>query len=282
MDEQEFKEFFRELEEQGWEPQICDKAIPFFDNPVKCGSPDGIGDLDYDTMMVPSSWTYLNRIFCTVAKGDSMIDANIEEGDRLIVEETNAYNDGDILLVSIDEEYTLKSFFRDSDGTPWLVPQNPAYKAFPLQENQNVKVHGVVRRIQKTSPRVSFLACQKYINKAKAKQKGIKEFSPQQVAQTIREVAPMIKVARHWYAVFKVLMDAGILGLWDYDGFCVMVKEELPDNKHLPTRLELQRMACGSFAKSVVLWTENDAPVKGKRFDTYKNIALKTEKILEK
>ena len=69
---------------------------------------------------------------------------------------------------------------------------------------------------------------------------------------------------------------------WDYDAFCVMVKEELPNNKHLPTRLELQRMAVGSFAKSVVFWSENDAPVKGKRFETYKMLAIKTGELLEK
>jgi hypothetical protein len=45
---------------------------------------------------------------------------------------------------------------------------------------------------------------------------------------------------------------------------------------------DLQRLDVLSFTKAVVLWDENDAPVKGKRFKLYKEIAQKTELLLLK
>jgi len=41
----ELKELFRELEEQGWKPMLCDTPVPVFDNKVMCGVPNGIGDI---------------------------------------------------------------------------------------------------------------------------------------------------------------------------------------------------------------------------------------------
>ncbi len=135
-------------------------------------------------------------------------------------------------------------------------------------------------RIIRNAPRASFKFCKKMIEKAKAKEAGPTEISPQQVAKVIREIAPQITVARQWYAVFKAMMEADVVKQWDYDAFCILIREEVPNHHHLPTRLELQRMAIGSFARSIVLWTENDAPVRGKRFDTYKKLARQTKAML--
>ena len=166
MDE-EMKELFRELEEQGWEPMLCDTPVPYFDNKVMCGVPNGIGDIVAEEMLIPKRWASIDGLFITTVQGDSMIDANIVEGDRIFVEETNAYNDGDILLVSIDGEYTLKSYCKDEDGNPWLIPQNAAYRAFQLHEHENVRVRGVVRMVIKESPQVNFRSCIKKIKAAK-------------------------------------------------------------------------------------------------------------------
>ena len=36
MDSEELKEIFKLLEEQGWNPMLCDTPVPFYDNPVSC------------------------------------------------------------------------------------------------------------------------------------------------------------------------------------------------------------------------------------------------------
>lgn len=282
MDDKELKEMFRELEEQGWEPMLCDTPVPYYENAVMCGTPNELGDIVAGEMLMPKRWVSTDKLFITTVQGDSMIDANIDEGDKIFVEETNVYNDGDIVLVTIDGEYTLKSFCRDEDGNPWLIPQNAAYPAFQLHEHENVRVNGVVRLIIKQSPQVSFRSCMKKIKSAKQAEKKKKPITMEQVESAILRIAPDIKVSRHWYAVFRALVDLKVYKMEDINLFVNLLHRLVPNHEHLTTTDDLQRMAVDSFAKPVLLWDENNAPVPaGKRFMDYKKIAEKTTLYME-
>lgn len=280
MTEQEYLEAFKQLEEQGWQPRLCDTPVPLFDAGVKCGRPNDVGDIVKQYTALPHEMVSLDTEFTITVKGDSMVGVNILEGDIVKVIPEVPIHDGDTVVVRVDGEWVVKSYCEDEDGNPWLVPQNDNYDAFPLVESEDVWLLGKVDRIIRRTPRATFKSCKKKIEQAKAKQAGPTEISPLQVAKVIREIAPQITIARQWYAVFKAMMEADVVKLWDYDAFCTLIKEEVPNNHHLPTRLELQRMAIGSFAKSIVLWTENDAPVRGKRFDTYKRLARQAKEML--
>ena len=277
----ELKVIFRELEEQGWEPQLCNKPIRSFDAPVMCGEPNIVyGEDDCDSYLVPDGWVMDDSVFCTTVKGDSMIDAKICEGDRVMVKETNSYNDGDVLLVMIDGRYTLKAYFKDKDGIPWLIPQNKAYQAYRLYEHQDIRVRGVVIKVIKQQPHISYNSCIEKVNEVKRKQQKPKVITEEQTIEVIKALAPKIEIARLWYAVFRVMMERKAIDAWDYDTFCILVKNAVPNHQHLPTRLELQRMAVDSFAKPIALWDENNAPVQGKRFNEYLEIAERTKEIL--
>ena len=280
MNEEELKEVFKDLEEQGWEPRLCDTPVPCFENAVMCGEPADVGDLIWGMEMYPKDFFDNENEFMAMVRGDSMKDVNIIEGDKVIVRATKSFQDGDILVVLLDGDYTLKSFCKDEEGRPWLIPQNPAYKAFPLSETQNVRVRGVVTEVIKSKPRLAFRSCMKEINRAREASTEVKTISPQQVSQAIREVAPMIKVARQWYAVFRAMVDAAVVKQKDFETFCSMIRSEVPEHKHLPASDEIQRMAIQSFAKPVNKWVENDAPVSGKRFDVYLDIAKQMSKLL--
>ncbi len=39
MTEEELKEVFKYLVENGWEPRICDTEYPYYDTPIMCGQP---------------------------------------------------------------------------------------------------------------------------------------------------------------------------------------------------------------------------------------------------
>lgn len=281
MDEKELKEMFRELEEQGWEPMLCDTPVPYFENAVMCGTPNDIGDILAGEMLMPKRWVSTDKLFITTVQGDSMIDANIDEGDKIFVEETNVYNDGDIVLVTIDGEYTLKSFCRDEDGNPWLIPQNAAYPAFQLHEHENVRVNGVVRLIIKQSPQVSFRSCMKKIKAARQMKQAPKVYTKEDAGAVIKLIAPEIKKARQWFAVFRACTDKKAFKGYEYDEFCEMIHNTLPNHPHLPTRKELLRMDVKCFTKPIALWTETDAPVGGTRFDNYKKIGEKALELFE-
>ena len=53
------------------------------------------------------------EFFLLKANGDSMIDANIDDGDFVLVRKTTDANDGDIVVALVDNENTLKRLYHD-------------------------------------------------------------------------------------------------------------------------------------------------------------------------
>lgn len=67
--------------------------------------------------------------FCLTARGDSMINARIFDGDLLFVRKQDSVDDGEIAVVLIDDEATVKRvYFNREDGILTLMPENPTYK----------------------------------------------------------------------------------------------------------------------------------------------------------
>ncbi len=74
-------------------------------------------------------------------KGDSMIDAGINDGDVVVIRGTSTADNGDIVVALVeDQEATLKRFFRRG-GAIALEAANPAYETRILPDDK-VKVQG--------------------------------------------------------------------------------------------------------------------------------------------
>ncbi|MEM6610341.1 MAG: transcriptional repressor LexA [Pseudomonadota bacterium] len=74
-------------------------------------------------------------------KGDSMIDAGINDGDIVVIEEGATADNGDIVVALVeDQEATLKRFFKRGEMIA-LEAANPAYETRMLRGDQ-VKVQG--------------------------------------------------------------------------------------------------------------------------------------------
>ncbi len=74
-------------------------------------------------------------------KGDSMINAGINNGDVVVIRETSSAENGDIVVAQVDGyEATLKRF-RKTGGMIALEAANPAYETRILPEG-SVKVQG--------------------------------------------------------------------------------------------------------------------------------------------
>lgn len=274
------EEAFELLEEQGWNPMPCDTPVPFYDVPVPCGYPMEVGEAMGDYGMLPGELLMAMDGFLTRAKGDSMTGAGIFDGDIVLVDKNAKVYDSDIVVAIVDGECVIKSYCTDDDGQTWLAPQNEDYDAIPLEEGQSLYICGVVTDVMRKSPRVSHRKCMEIVNKTKRKLHMPKKVTRQQVEAMIGGLAKQIKAGRQWYAVFRPLVDVTFLTAKDYDEFVGMVRKVVPDHEHLPKRLELQRMAVGSFTKPVKKWREDNAPVRGTRFYNYKAIAMHTFDVL--
>ncbi|TNF18916.1 MAG: transcriptional repressor LexA [Rhodobacteraceae bacterium] len=74
-------------------------------------------------------------------KGDSMIDAGINDGDVVVIRETDTADNGDIVVALIEgQEATLKRF-RRAGGAIALEAANPAYETRVVPEDK-VQVQG--------------------------------------------------------------------------------------------------------------------------------------------
>jgi len=74
-------------------------------------------------------------------KGDSMIGAGINDGDVVVIRETETADNGDIVVALVeDQEATLKKFYRNGTAIA-LEAANPAYETRVLPENK-VRVQG--------------------------------------------------------------------------------------------------------------------------------------------
>ena len=285
MNQDDYIKLLELLKDAGWDPLICDTDIPIVDNPVFAGNPHETGDDSQDFIKIPRvlfSWT---PELMVKVKGDSMLDAEVNDGDyvRLLIEQTA--RSGDIVVVAIGREVTLKVYYEDEDGNHWLVPRNKdrrdIYKPILLDgRDEDIIICGVVNEVLRKLPHVSTKEVMKELREAKKTLEVNMAIPESRISATIRALALEIEIARMWYAVFRKMVDRLIYGKDDYEGFCDRVKTEVPHHKHLPSVEEMQRMAVGSFAKSVNKWDENNAPVKGRRYKAYRRLAEKTDAML--
>ena len=95
--------------------------------------------LDLNELLVkrPAA-TYFVRV-----QGDSMIGAGISDDDLLVVDRSLRPADGDVIIASVDDEFTVKTYRHDADGV-WLEPANPAYPAIHLRAGQELDYFGKV------------------------------------------------------------------------------------------------------------------------------------------
>lgn len=279
-------ESFDFMSRQGTNPVWCDGAIPLFENHARAGIPHDIGHVCSDSIPFPHGIAKNHIIYRFEVKGDSMRKANINDGDLLTVCADVSPRDGDIIVAEIDGEYTVKSYCVDDDGELWLVPFNEAFEPIHVTPEKIFRCAGKVVEITKKDPRTSFRDCMRIINRSKEKVR-VRKATREQQEYAIREVSKSIKKNRHWYAVYRALLDAEkeedavLFGTGRFDVFCALVAGVVPEHKNLPNAQELQRMAVMSFDKPVGRWSQDNAPVTGAHFNKYLDIAKQTQRLLE-
>ncbi|MBA3047211.1 transcriptional repressor LexA [Patescibacteria group bacterium] len=74
------------------------------------------------------------EVFIIKVRGDSMINAGINDEDMLLVKKTREFKSGDIVVARSDDGTTVKRFVAEPDGRAYLKPENPAYKNIPIFE----------------------------------------------------------------------------------------------------------------------------------------------------
>ncbi|MGG5216093.1 translesion error-prone DNA polymerase V autoproteolytic subunit [Rahnella variigena] len=118
-------------------------TLPLFLDRVPCGFPSPAQDyvesrIDLNKLLIahPSA-TYFIRV-----SGHSMSDANVNEGDLLVVDSALTAVDGDIVVAAVDGEFTVKKL--RTHPVLQLVPMNPNYQPITFQDEESLEIFGVV------------------------------------------------------------------------------------------------------------------------------------------
>jgi len=75
------------------------------------------------------------KLFALQVKGDSMIDAGILEGDRVIVKQQGTAENGEIVCALIEGEATLKRFYK-KNGVITLKAENEKYPPITVSQGE--------------------------------------------------------------------------------------------------------------------------------------------------
>ncbi len=115
-------------------PENQAKLIPVVGR-VRAGAPhlaveDITGHLAIDASVARWDNTFFLRV-----EGDSMIDAHIQDGDFVLVKSQQTAENGDIVVAVINDEATVKRFFRRGNRI-YLEPANSTMKPIIIREDQ--------------------------------------------------------------------------------------------------------------------------------------------------
>lgn len=118
--------------------------LPLFQSPVSAGFPSPADDyvelsLDLNQYLIkhPAATFYVK------VKGNSMKDANLNNGDILIVDRSLEPKNSNIVVCQIDNDFTVKRFYKENDSIV-LTPANNQYNPIRISKDQQFEIFGVV------------------------------------------------------------------------------------------------------------------------------------------
>ena len=107
--------------------------IPIVGN-VTAGLPILATENIEDTFQLPLNYVKHDKdLFILKVIGTSMIDAGILDGDLAIIEQTNVAQNGDIVVALIDNEATIKTFYKEKNYFR-LQPENSTMEPIIVDE----------------------------------------------------------------------------------------------------------------------------------------------------
>lgn len=121
--------------------------IPFFGHRVQAGFPSPADDyvaerLDLNQHLMP----HQEASFMLRAKGDSMIGAQIHDGDLLVVDRSINPTHGCVVIAAVDGQFTVKRLEKKR-GKVRLLPANPHFEPIELKDDQELQIFGVVTNV---------------------------------------------------------------------------------------------------------------------------------------
>lgn len=281
MTDSELQQCLELLRTAGFSPMLCDTPVPLVDIPVLAGYPAEAGDsTEQNYIMLPRELVGSHPTFLINARGDSMRDIGIGDGDTLEVQIGDGACDGDVVVAEVDGSFTVKTFYTDSDGLKWLVPENDDFEAIRLM-GRRWRIIGRVTGLRKGIPRSAYTHCAKSVMRAMRMDEA-RDDSSTATAAAMRQgpcnlvfrqfykrravdfgairkaiervIVKQMKYRYEWFAAYRVMMDIGLLEELQLSKFALQMQEWFPDVPIRCTADSLGEYAVGHTSCAFSLW----------------------------
>ena len=134
--------------------EICDDSfqmvrtemvsIPIIGN-VAAGQPILAEENIQDYFPIPADKVPKGESYILNVRGDSMINAGILNGDKVLVNSCNTAHNGEIIVALIDDSATVKTFYKEKDHIR-LQPENDTMEPIIVDDCQILgRVFGILR-----------------------------------------------------------------------------------------------------------------------------------------
>ncbi|MGZ3809518.1 MAG: LexA family protein, partial [Bacteriovorax sp.] len=98
--------------------------------------------LSLDEYLIPNK----TATFTIKVSGHSMREANLLDGDLIVVDRSKRPVNGSIIVAVVNSEFTIRVFHKKGERL-FLVPKNPSYRPIEISPEDDFLVWGVVNFI---------------------------------------------------------------------------------------------------------------------------------------
>ena len=124
-------------------------SAAWLENSIACGAPTYEEENIKMYVQLPTAVFGKGEKYILTAKGDSMINAGICEGDIVIVRKQVTAEAGDIVVALLNGENTLKRLMLHEDGRPYRHPENDALEDIEIGDDDTLYIQGVASYVIK-------------------------------------------------------------------------------------------------------------------------------------
>lgn len=124
---------------------LADAVSAGFPSPAQ-DCQEGVIDLNRELVLHPES------TFCVRVRGQSMVDADLHDGDILVVDRSLEAVSGSIAVCMLDGDFLVKRLQVGKEGVV-LLSENPSFRPLPVRSEQSFEVWGVVTWALRRVPR---------------------------------------------------------------------------------------------------------------------------------
>ena len=109
-------------------------------NSIPCGMLNEVCDAELESIRMPTALIGNGDFFLLRARGDSMINAGIDDGDLVLIKRCERVREGRIAAFLYDNsETTLKRFKQDKNSI-YLIPENDEMEPIVISGNNRAKL----------------------------------------------------------------------------------------------------------------------------------------------